>query len=401
MANFVVNVNPYNSLYVLALGASATQLGFLASIGMGMTAIFAILTGWIADRMERKAIFMVGAAAGALVPIAYMVASNWIWLILTFIIAGIADGVIQPAWTAMYANGVSNEKRGTVYGLANVFILAPMLFAGLIGGLIVSNSGGLTVDGIRPVYLVQMALLIGTLFFIWKFLESDAKPREGSLSLRDMVGDYREALSTNGVRSWVFMKSLGSVSIGMAGPFWMIYAAVVHKAPVMTMAYMVTVRSITQIMLSPIAGKFCDSIGRKRIIISGRGIMYVGTVIFMFMGGDIWLILAWTLMGINDAMGIAWSAEEVELVPEEHRSKMTAMSTAAFNALAVPASIVGGFLWDGVSPLAPFIVMVAIDGGVRMPIIYRFVPESHENSKGLRQDLNQIEENFVREETTA
>ena len=34
IANFVINVNPYNSLYVLALGASATQLVFLTSIGM-------------------------------------------------------------------------------------------------------------------------------------------------------------------------------------------------------------------------------------------------------------------------------------------------------------------------------------------------------------------------------
>jgi hypothetical protein len=42
----------------------------------------------------------------------------------------------------------------------------------------------------------------------------------------------------------------------------------------------------------------------------------------------------------------------------------------------VPASILGGWLWDSVGKYAPFLVMVIIDGLIRMPIIYRYVPES-------------------------
>jgi len=41
--------------------------------------------------------------------------------------------------------------------------------------------------------------------------------------------------------------------------------------------------------------------------------------------------------------------------------------------MAVPASILGGFLWDNVSPMYPFIIMIRIDGLVRMPIIHFFV----------------------------
>ncbi len=377
VANFVVNMNPYNSIYVVALGATGTELGLLTSVGLALSAVFAALTGWMSDRGDKKGIFLVGAAAGALVPLIYALSPSWAWLSLAFLVSGVADGVIQPSWTAMYANSVSNRARGTVYGLANVFILAPMLIAGLAGGSIVSASGGLTAQGIRPVYWAQAALLIGVWLFVWRSLPPQRVfDIPGRIGLRQAVADYKEVLSVRGARSWVLMKSLGSISIGMAGPFWMLYASLVLHASAMTMAYMVTARSLTQILLSPLAGRMADAVGRKRMIIGGRMIMYLATAIFLLGGGGLVLILAWVLMGVNDSTGIAWSAEECELVGEHQRARMTALSVGAFNLLAVPASIFGGFLWDGVSPLAPFVVMAAVDGCVRMPIVYKLVPES-------------------------
>jgi MFS family permease len=285
--------------------------------------------------------------------------------------------MVSPAWTAMYANSIRNRRRGTVYGLANTFILTPLLFAGLVGGRIVSLSGGLTVEGIRPVYVAQAALLAVALLLVWRLLGDrvPTQPRR-KLNVRTMLDDYANVLSRRGVRSWVGMKSLGSLSIGLASPFWMVYAAGVHGASAMVIAYMVTARALTQIVASPSAGRLTDSVGRKKMIIGGRVIMYAATAIFLLLGGrDVYLLVAWVLMGMSDATGVAWSAEEAELVNHNQRARMTAMSAAAFNLMAVPASILGGWLWDSVSYLAPFVVMVVIDGLVRMPIVYMYVPE--------------------------
>jgi MFS family permease len=378
ITSFVNNMNPYGSLYVFALGATGTQLGLLNSAGLALSSAFALLTGWISDRGDRKRIYLAGALLGLLVPLIFGGSWTWAMLLPAFLLSGISDGVVQPSWAAMYANSIKSRQRGTIYGLVNVFVLAPILVAGLVGGAIVSYSGGLTALGIRPIYWLQFGLLVGTWIFVSKLLEGGRWPvgRDAPLSPRTIVDDYREVLGRSGVRSWVLMKSLGSISIGMAGPFWMVYAAVVHGASAMTIAYMVTVRSATQILFSPLSGRLVDSIGRKKMIISGRMIMYAASAIFLVGGNDLILVLAWVLMGVNDATGIAWSAEEVELVNPDQRSRITAMSHGAFNALAVPASILGGFLWDNVSPLAPFIVMILIDGCLRMPIIHFFVPES-------------------------
>lgn len=160
IANFVVNINPYNSIYIVALGATGTQLGLLTSLSLALIAISSFATGWLSDRLNRKTMFLIGAFVGILVPITYYLADSLLWLIPAFVFTGIADGIISPPWTAMYANSIKNEHRGAVYGIANIFILTPTLFAALIGGLIVERYGGLTIDGIKPIYFIQVILLI-------------------------------------------------------------------------------------------------------------------------------------------------------------------------------------------------------------------------------------------------
>jgi len=220
VANFAVNLNPYNSIFIVALGATGTQLGLLTSLSLGLTAVTAILTGWLSDRLDRKKMFLIGAFIGVLVPLTYLTAGSLYWLIPAFMLTGFADGVIAPAWTSMYANSIRNEQRGTVYGLANIFILAPVLFAGVIGGQIVSISGGLTLEGIRPVYTVQAALLAFAWVMVWRYL-GNRKPNQPQkrLNAKTMLDDYGSVIAKKGVRSWVLMKSLGSLSIGLAGPF--------------------------------------------------------------------------------------------------------------------------------------------------------------------------------------
>ena len=375
LANFVYNVNTYGSIYLVALGASGAQIGLLNSVSLGLTSLFAFATGWICDRRSRKRIFLIGASLGGLVPVIYAVAPSWLWVLPAFILAGVADGIIQPAFTTIYANSVRDDHRGTIYGLVNVFTATPIFFAGLVGGLIVSYFGGLTASGIRPVYILQAVILIAVVLLVWRYLEPETANNGGPISLRDIFEDYREVLRIKGARNWALMKSLGSFSIGMAGPFWMLYADLFKGASAMTMAYMVVARGVITVLLSPMSGRLTDAIGRKKMIVGGRTLMYIGTAVFLLSPFDWVLVFAWVLMGINDATGVAWQAEEVELVKHSQRARMTALSVGSFNLLAVPASILGGYLWDYVNPIAPFVVMTAIDGCIRMPFIHYRIPE--------------------------
>ncbi|MCW3989185.1 MAG: MFS transporter [Candidatus Bathyarchaeota archaeon] len=387
LANFIVNMNPYNSLFIFALGASGTELGMLSSLGLAFSTLFSVLTGWMSDRGDKKSIFLVGAAVGVLVPLVYVLSPNLSWLAVAFILFGVSEGILQPAWQAMYANSVNDGSRGTVYGLANLFVMSPILFAGLAGGAVVSWFGGMDADGIRPLYYLQIVLSLSIVAFVWRYLTPPRRQGEPApFSFSQMIADYREVLSIDGARSWVLMKSLGSITVGLVGPFWMVYASLVWEASAMAIAFMVTVRALTRIVLSPFVGRLTDMYGRKKLIIGGRLMMYLSAVIFLWGGGGWLLLLAWLLMGMNDATNVAWQAKEVELVGSHQRARMTALSMGAFHLLAVPASLLGGYLWDHVGYLAPFIFMIVVDGLVRMPMIIKYIPEAGYDELNSKKD---------------
>ena len=51
---------PYLSIYIVALGATVTQLGMVNSIGMIVAGTLAPLTGWLIDRTGAKRIYLLG-----------------------------------------------------------------------------------------------------------------------------------------------------------------------------------------------------------------------------------------------------------------------------------------------------------------------------------------------------
>jgi MFS family permease len=53
-------VFPYLSIYIVALGASGTQLGIVNSIGMMIAGLLGPFTGWFIDRIGPKKIYLVG-----------------------------------------------------------------------------------------------------------------------------------------------------------------------------------------------------------------------------------------------------------------------------------------------------------------------------------------------------
>jgi MFS family permease len=379
LRNFVNALNPYNSIYIKNLGASETQIGMLTAISSGFGALLAMITGWIADRRDKKVIYLFGAFLGLFVPLIYFVTDLWIWLICAFTLEGIRIGVILPAWSAMYANSIENSVRGTVYGIANTLTILPTIIAPLIGGLVVTQFGGLTVDGIRPLYLIQFITLLLTWIYVFKFLQrerTESKP-DNKLSLAMFLRDYKEIVVIKGAKTWLMMKMLGAVSVGLAGPFWILYAATILHASSITIAFMVTSRLLVNLIFSPFLGRLVDKFSRKKLIVTARFIMFGAVIIFLLSSGDPSIMIgSWAIWGIANACFVAWDVQMIEMVPNSSRARWIAMDHAAFHLLSVPAAIIGGYLWETVGPISPFLLMILVDGGLRMPMIYFGIPET-------------------------
>jgi len=86
LAMFLYNiVAPYLSVYTMDLGASATQLGMINSIGMAAAGVIAPFIGWVIDRRGVRLVYLVGIVFLAISYFTYAMAGSWSIVVLAMV----------------------------------------------------------------------------------------------------------------------------------------------------------------------------------------------------------------------------------------------------------------------------------------------------------------------------
>ena len=70
-------VFPYLSVYIVALGATATQLGLVSSLGMAVAGLAGPFIGWLIDRHGPRTFYLVGIGFLVVAYLTYALANSW------------------------------------------------------------------------------------------------------------------------------------------------------------------------------------------------------------------------------------------------------------------------------------------------------------------------------------
>ena len=126
------------------------------------------------------------------------------------------------------------------------------------------------------------------------------------------------------------------------------------------------------------AGHLSDRIGRRRVIALGWLIYALAYLGFALASAPwmIWVLYAFygLFYALSEGAGKALVAE---LVPDTNRGAAFGLYNAAIGVMALPASLIGGALWERVSPAAPFAFGAAMAGLALIGLL--FVP--HQNMR--------------------
>jgi len=126
----------YISLYMLALGVSAVQVGLLQSVLIFTKLISTLLGGYAADRFGRKRVLVVFDILCWGVPMfLYAIARNpWYFLVGRFINGFVY--IVMPSFECLFVEDVPRENRAAVYGMLQFLMAAASLFAPAAGWLV-------------------------------------------------------------------------------------------------------------------------------------------------------------------------------------------------------------------------------------------------------------------------
>lgn len=365
----------FNNLYIVELGATPFQLSAVRALGSAMSALVSIPAGWLSDVYSLKKIMLFGMFLQVLSTVCYAFAQNWVWIIAAMIFGTLTMTLVFRMQNIIIANSLSDQNRATGYGIRTTVRQFLAIFAPTIGGILVHYFGGISVEGIRPLYFIQLFGFSAVSLYVAFKLE-DVKTN-GSFQTNELIGHYKEMFATGkNLGRFALIQALGSITMGLSMPFPFVYAADFKGANSLIIGYMGTCFVLVSMLLAIPMGNLADARGRKFIIYLTRPFFYVSYLLLVIAPlGAAWvLLLAWGCRGVMMSSN-AFNTMSMEMVPREYRGRWTGFISFFQNLLRVPAMLIGGYLYESVNPILVFIIPIFVDALIRMPIL-RTIPDT-------------------------
>ena len=355
----------YYGLYVLGLGATETILGVIGLSQFLALASLQFPGGYLADKYGRKWLISTMTFGVALSFTLYAVAPSWPFILIGAVLMSIFNSVYQPALSAMISDSLPAERRGMGFSIVMLIASASTTPSPAVAALLRANFG--LIDGMRVAYgIVVVLFLIAAFFRLFKLKEtivSTSKPR-----LNEIVHSYptalKESFSVWGkvpksmfylfVSFMIVIFGFSSMSL-----YTVIYATKVILIDEITWGLISAIVPITTIALAIPIGKLVDKTQRKIPILAS--LLLFGLTMWVFVNGDLAKVaVSLILLGAGNVMlNASFGALQTDLTPKEQRGKVNGfINFANFIVMAI-GSLLGGYLYEHVSPQTPFMLAIA------------------------------------------
>ncbi|MFQ5820130.1 MAG: MFS transporter [Candidatus Heimdallarchaeota archaeon] len=370
---------PYDSIFIMLLGANAVQLGFLNTIFMICRSLIATPVGWLADRYNLRRIFLAGVGLFVFVPLIYALAHDWQIIITAMILYALALGLTFTACSVVCAGSLNTLDRATGKNFCNFTASVAMVLAPVLGSFLVTMFGGLTLEGIRSIYWIQL-LGYGAIFvfIMFQFKGSiRAKNNQRTLkSKKSLLQDFREIFGGKAVlKRWLLVSGLIWMPYIMVMPYTPVFAHEFKGADQYTLGLMISAIALIQIFLGIPIGRLADRFGRKKIIYIITPFYYASNLILILAPSPPFLLLVGFLQGFYMPLIILTETMTSELVPINQMGRWMGVVGLFQGLFTIPAPLIGGLIWTHINPAFVFLFPVILDVLLRIPILAT-VPET-------------------------
>jgi MFS family permease len=358
----------YNSIYAVALGANPVQLGSIFSVGNALAALAAVPAGWIIDRYSLKKVLLGGTLLLLLAALCYAVAPHWVLLYagMVFLYTGIR--VTCTSCTVIGARELVNEERATARGLCRTISSLVTLVAPILAAWLVFLSGGINVDGIRPLYYIQLGVFGGIMALLVVFIREP--PPAVSTKARLRIADFAEIFRGRPVLIRVLlMLALMDIPWSMIKPYMPLYAHQFKGAEEVQLAGMAVAISIASLLFALPLGRMADRYGRKKLLFIIAPLSYLSNFLLIRATGPMMLYLSGLCFGFNSIATALAAAMASEIVPKEQLGRWIGLIGLIRGLVSIPCPLIAGLIWERIGPQYVFIFAVLLDAAVRLPLL--------------------------------
>jgi MFS family permease len=341
------------------LGAAVVIIGFIEGVAESAASLLKIFSGWLSDRLgKRKSLAFIGYGLSTLAKPFMYIATSWGLVLGVKFADRLGKGVRTAPRDALVADSVSAEQRGKAFGLHRAMDTSGAALGLVLAAAVVFLLQKGALELIRDTY--QWLVLVGiipavlALFMFFFIREAGRGPSPQSQSECSLKGS-RDTKAGFDNRFKLFLGIMFLFTLGNSSDAFLILRAQNLGNPVLYILLMLILFNVVYAAISTPAGILSDKLGRRRIIVMGwlvYALTYLGFAVAAA-SWHIWLLFALYGVYYGLAEGVA-RAFVADLVPEDKCGTAYGLFHGVVGITLLPASVIAGWLWQVISPAAPF-----------------------------------------------
>lgn len=384
-SEMVFNLLPLYLFNVLGVGTAA--IGLIEGIAESSASLFKLLSGWLSDRLNaRKGLAVFGYGLSALMKPLLGLAASWPLILVLRWLERLGKGIRTAPRDALVADSVTKERRGLAFGIHRTADTAGAAVGLIIAWWVLRQRTGtgftLSAASFQTIALLS-ALPAGLAVLSLAVGARDVAPARETEAGHDQ--DKRPALkfSEFSPRFRWFLLAAAIFTLGNSADAFLILRAQNLGMAVDRVLLVLLLFNIIYALVSSPAGRLSDRIGRRVLLIGGwcfYALVYLGFAL----ASRSWMVVA-LMAGYGLYYGLTEGAARAlvaDLVDDKRRGTAYGAYHTIVGVLALPASLLAGWLWQGggnwpgFGPWAPFalgavlalvaaVILAASQGGLR------------------------------------
>ncbi|MDR1986368.1 MAG: MFS transporter [Treponema sp.] len=358
---------PYASVYMIALGLSDVEIGFIATVYMFSQVVFAFLSGPITDKLGRRKTTAAFDFIAWCIPCLIWIKAENFWF---FLVAALFNGAMKVptnSWDCLMVEDAEKSRITRIYSLVIVCGQLSALFAP-ISSILVSHFT--LVKAIRILYINAFVVMTAKLILLFRFSK---ETQTGLVRIKETQGKSILALlrGYGGVLQ-IMRKSKGTIfaliisalvgAVGMINTtFWQILVSKKLLVPDPLLPLFPMFRSILSLAFFFTVIPHITKVNLKIPLLLGFAAYLLGQTILVLTPTA--RVITYGMLGVSllfDGFGagiLAMLAESLVAlqVNAAERARVMAIQHMLIMVLTAPFGWIGGIL-SGISRDLPFVL---------------------------------------------
>jgi len=328
------------------LGVNKSVIGLIEGIAESTASLLKVFSGWFSDRIgNRKWLMAVGYGISTLSRPFVALATGWQQVLGSRFIDRFGKGVRTAPRDAIIAESADKTHLGRAFG----FHRAMDTMGAVVGPALAFFLLGILSNDYRKVFWLSMipgviAVLLIIFFITEKKKAFAAHADRPKLTIKHF--DWR-------FKFFVIIAAL--FAVGNSSDVFLILRAEQKGVHTVMIPVIYLLFNLVYSLSAIPAGMAADKFGKKRVILLGF-ILFAALYYGFAVAGSataIWVLfgLYGLFMGLTEGIQKAFLAT---IIPQDFKATAFGVYNTVVGLAMFPASLIGGWLWDHVSPSATF-----------------------------------------------